>query len=182
VALEPAADDHRRVRGPDVALGDVNRLRAGILASFLAALAACGGSPSTSATASAVAGLPTDLIGTWTTTVTKDDLRAKGLTDTHVLNENSGTFTWTLAADGTWSSVQESLDNSPVFNPIARGTWTGVPGTMILTTTFPPEIADRGITMTWRIEDGKLVVRVPDPPDPLQPLGLEMHPWVRLGR
>jgi hypothetical protein len=151
-----------------------------LVATFLAA--ACGGSDKATAAATAVAGLPADLIGTWTSTVTKADLQAKGLTDEHALNENSGVFTLTLGADGTWSEAQTSLDGSPVMNPVFRGTWTGGSGTFVETTTFPTPFADHGVTLTWRIEDGKLVLTVPDPPDELYALGAEMHPWTRVNR
>jgi hypothetical protein len=51
----------------------------------------------------APAGFP--LLGSWTTTITRDDLRAGGITEEGLLVENSGIFTWALEADGTWRSV-----------------------------------------------------------------------------
>jgi hypothetical protein len=111
--------------------------------------------------------------------VTRADLAAKGISDVHGQDENSGTFTWTFAADGTWSSVQTSVDGAPIANPVFRGTWTGGPGTLVVTTIFPPEYADNGLHFTWKIEDGKLSLRVLDPPDPVMPLIVETHPWVR---
>jgi hypothetical protein len=157
----------------------MNRLLAP-LAFLTAAITACTASPTASPSPSALAGLPAEVIGTWTTTITKDDLRSKGFTDEHVLDENSGRLTWTFAADGTWTFVQASLDNSPVFNPIAKGTWTGGPGTMTVTQTFPTQFADQGVHWTWRVEDGKLVLHVLDPPDPMYPMGPELHPLVRV--
>ncbi len=122
-----------------------------------------------------------ELVGSWTSTVTREDFTTKGITDVHAQNENSGIFVWTFTDTGTWSSVQTSLDGAPIVNPVFRGTWTAVPGALTITTAFPAEYADNGVRFTWQIEDGKLSLHVLDPPDPLMPIIVETHPWVRPG-
>jgi len=160
----------------------VNWQRPVTIASILAVeIDKCSGTSPRTPGPTAQAGLPAELVGAWTSTVTKADLQAKGMTDERALNENSGHFTWTFSGDGTWTNAQTSLDGSPVMNPVFSGTWTGAPGTCIVTTTFPPQYADHGVGLTWRIEDGKLVLTVPDPPDDLYGLIPEMHPWTRVG-
>src|SRR3989442_1443722 len=60
--------------------------------------AATSVAPSQSALGAPVpSGFP--LIGSWMTAITKDDLRAAGITDPGLLNENSGRFIWTFAQD-----------------------------------------------------------------------------------
>ncbi|MEO8274045.1 MAG: hypothetical protein ABI620_08255, partial [Chloroflexota bacterium] len=119
------------------------------------------------------------LIGSWITSVTKDDLATGGVTDPAARNENSGRFTWTFGADRTWTTVQESLDGSPINNPIFRGTWTVDAGTFVMTTEFPAEYKDSGLHYTWTIDGNALTLDLLEPPDPLLPLVVETHPWLR---
>jgi hypothetical protein len=151
------------------------------------ALAACGGgaasTPGTSAatanttTGATLAGNP--LVGAWTTAVTKQDLEGGGITDPAARNENSGRFTWTFGPDGTWTAVQESLDGSPINNPIFRGTFTVDGSSLVMTTVFPAEYRDEGLHYTWSIAGDALTLDVLDPPDPILPLVVESHPWIR---
>lgn len=151
------------------------------------ALAACGGpGASVGAATSGPAGtsaIPADhpLIGTWTTEVTKADIAAAGISDPGAQNENSGRFSWTIAPDGTWTQVQESLDGSPVMNPIFRGTYVIDGTTLVMTTTFPPEFADAGLHYSWALEGDAMRFDLLDPPDPILPVIVETHPWVRAG-
>jgi hypothetical protein len=153
--------------------------------SITIALAACAGPSGSPAPASSPAGgsagSPSGLVGSWTTTVTKADLAAAGIADPNAQDENSGRFNWLFGADGTWTQVQESIDGSPINNPVFRGTYTVDGSTLVVTTTFPPEYADAGLHFTWRIDGAGLHVDVLDPPDSLMPVVVETHPWSRAG-
>jgi hypothetical protein len=151
-------------------------------------LAACGSpaaSPEPAATAAPSTGtvIPGDfpLLGSWTTSVTKTDLGAAGITDPNAQNENSGRFTWTFAPDGTWSLVQESLDGSPINTPVFRGTYTVGGVSIVATTTFPEQYRDTGLHYDYALENGGVRFDVIDPPDAFLPVIVETHPWVRAG-
>ena len=99
--------------------------------------------------ASAPAELPADFpLGSWTTTITEEDLRAAGLTDIGALSENAGTFTMTLGEDGTWTTTQES--DARIRWPVFRGTYevTG-PATFQQRTDFPPDFAGDLVDFEW---------------------------------
>ena len=148
------------------------------------ALAACGGqavpTPGPSAapgTGAALTGHP--LVGTWTTSVTKADIAAGGITDPAAQNENSGQFSWTFGADGSWTAVQQSLDGSPITNPVFRGTYTVDGDKLVMATEFPTDYRDNGLHYTWSIAGDAATFDVLDPPDSLLPLVVESHPWTR---
>ena len=85
-------------------------------------------------------------------------------------------FTTTFASDGTWSSAQTT--DVPIKWPLFRGTYKVVgDGSFDQTTTFPPDYAGDVVRFTWRMEDGALVLGVPEPPDPFLGMMTEMHPW-----
>lgn len=127
------------------------------------------------------AGFP---IGTWTTTISAEDLRAVdptalagiGMSEEDLVRENAGTFTTTFAADGTWTTVQKS--DQLVKWPVFRGSFVPV-GTsaMIQTTTFPPEFNGDAVEYTWRVENGLLYLAIPEPPDPVLAVVTAAHPW-----
>ena len=150
-------------------------------------LGACGTatnpSPAASALASpsAASGPAVDVpagfpMGSWTVTITKDDLTAADVTDPGLVTENTGVFTTTFVPDGTWTTVQES--DTPVRWPVFRGTFTPV-GTdaMDQVTSFPPDFAGEVVRFIWRLEDGQLHLTVPEPPDEILPIIMETHPW-----
>ena len=115
-------------------------------------------------------------VGSWTSTITEEDLRKAGMTDAGLLKENAGVFTTTFASDGTWSIAQAT--DVPVKWPLFRGTFTVAgDGLIDQTTTFPPDYAGDVVRFTWRMEDGALVLGVPEPPDPVLRILTEMHPW-----
>jgi hypothetical protein len=168
------------------------------LASILAVtaiLSACAAGPpgSTSGAPPAVSGsaiaLPSGFpVGTWTTTITADDLAAVsdeslatiGMSRDNLVKENTGVFTTTLAADGTWSTVQDT--DAQVKWPVFRGTYTPVGDDAFdQVTTFPPDFAGDVVRFTWRAEGGKLHLTVPDPPDPVLRALTEAHPWSPVG-
>lgn len=148
------------------------------------ALAACTGGPSATPggaasipAGSAGAGAP--LVGGWVTSVTKDDFEAAGLTDPGLQNENSGKFTWTFAADGTWTLIQESLDGSPINSPVFRGTYTVDGESLVAITEFPAEYADSGLHYTFTLDGASVQFDLLDPPDAILPVIVETHPWTR---
>jgi hypothetical protein len=154
------------------------------ICSLLAACGSPGRAGSGSSTApTAASAVPADfpLLGSWTVDITKDDLEAGGISDPLVRNENSGRFTWTFSSDGTWTEVQESLDGSPVVNPIFRGTFRVNGATMTATTTFPDAYKDTGLHYTWTVAGDEARLDLLDPPDPILPLIVETHPWKRAG-
>lgn len=117
-------------------------------------------------------------IGTWTSTISEDDLRAGGLTDPAALRENVGLFTMTLAADGTWTIAQQT--DVPIRWPVFRGTWTPTgPNSFDQRTEFPPDYAGDVVGFTWQLDDDQLLLRIPDPPDEVLGVLTEAHPWVR---
>jgi hypothetical protein len=131
------------------------------------------------------AGFP---IGSWTTTITADDLESVGddalanigMTRDNFVRENTGTFTTTFAADGTWSTLQKT-EPAPKW-PVFRGTFVAVGDDALdQTTTFPPDFAGDVVRFTWRTEGGLLHLTVPDPPDPVLPIITEAHPWSPAG-
>ena len=154
---------------------------------FTAALAvvvmACSGAgPSAPASApteqaASQAALPDGFpLGTWTSTITEEDLRAAGMSDAGLIKENTGVFTTTFASDGTWSTAQAT--DAPIRWPLFRGTYdVAGDGLIDQTTTFPPDYAGDVVRFAWRMEDGALVLGVPEPPDPFLGMMTEMHPW-----
>jgi hypothetical protein len=163
----------RRAAGLGVVLGLVSL---GLL------VAGCGGeratpaAPSSSAQPRPPAGFP--LLGSWATTITRDDLRAAGLTDPGVLNENSGRFTWTFEADGTWHVLQVSLDDAPVLNPVFSGTFLVEDHAILVVTAFPEQYRDAGIRYTWMLEpSGGVRFHMETPPDEIAPVIAETHAW-----
>ena len=115
-------------------------------------------------------------LGSWTTTITEEDLRAAGMTDDGLIAENTGVFVTTYSGDGTWSTAQTT--DVPIKWPLFQGTYTVAgDGLIDQTTTFPPEYAGDVVRFTWRIEDGALILGVPEPPDPVLPIMTETHPW-----
>jgi hypothetical protein len=140
--------------------------------------------PSTSAVA-LPAGFP---VGSWTTTITAEDLEQVddaflsniGMTRDNLVAENSGTFTTTFASDGTWSTVQDT--DRPLKWPVFRGSFKPIgEDAMEQVTTFPPDFAGDVVRFTWRLEDGELHLGVTDPPDPILPVVMEAHPWKPAG-
>ena len=165
-------------------------LVAGILLVVAAVVSGCssvGGSaspspsdqhaPQASAEAPSAAAVPSDFpIGSWSTTITEADLRARGVTSEGELAENAGTTTMTIAADGTWTTAQEA--SVPLRWPVFKGTWTATgPDSFNQVTTFPPDYAGDSVDFTWMIEDGSLILKVVNPPDHILPILVESHPW-----
>lgn len=158
------------------------------VASFVltAAIAGCGGGTSSGtssgtpgASAAITAGHP--LVGTWTVEVTRADLAAGGVSDPGLQNENAGRFTWTFAPDGSWTSIQQSLDGAPIANPVFRGTYEIEGETLVATTAFPEQFADQGLRYTWVASGDEVRFDLLDAPDPILPIIVESHPWKRSG-
>jgi hypothetical protein len=153
----------------------------GVLAILLSACAGSGGStsPATSSASHKPAPSGFPMLGGWTTTVTKDEIAARGFADPGIQNENSGTFTWVFEADGTWRSVQASLDGSPIRNPVFSGWYTVNGSTLTLVTDFPEAYRDDGIDYAFTVEADAVRMQVLNPPDDVMPIVFESHPWIR---
>lgn len=157
-----------------------------VLVVIVAGCAASPGQQSTDSPASPGSAAPSSAevpagfpIGTWTTTITEDDLVAAGVRGGEI-GENAGVFTTTLAEDGTWTTAQES--DVTLRWPVFRGTWTVTgPDTFSQRTDFPSDFAGDVVTFRWEIVDGNLVLDVLDPPDHILPIVTETHPWTPAG-
>lgn len=134
-----------------------------------------------SAPASNPAGSPSgDVpVGAWTMTLTAADMQAAGYTEADLIGENTGTFTFTVAPDGTWTIAQSA--SVPVRWPVFRGTYT-VPGSRMIEmrTEFPTDYAGDLVTVEWSLDAGNLRLRLISPQDPLLKVNLETHPWAPL--
>ncbi|MEZ0241548.1 MAG: hypothetical protein ACAH65_12200 [Chloroflexota bacterium] len=120
------------------------------------------------------------LLGTWQMTLTKEDLQRGGVSELGMLNENSGRFTRTYLADGTWTSAQESLDGSPIFNPVWRGSYTVEGDELRVVIDFPTEYQGDRERYRWAVDGGELLLTMLEPTDDLVArLGAESHPWTR---
>lgn len=158
-------------------------LRLGAFAFMAVLLAACArpdatGTPAAGASHDpAPAGFP--LIGAWTTTITRDDLRAGGVTAEGLLGENSGIFTWAFEADGTWRQVQIGLDGSPLLNPVFSGYFFVDGDVLVAVTEFPEQFADDGLRFEFEVDGDAATFDLLNPPDPMLPVIIEAHPWTR---
>jgi hypothetical protein len=176
------------LRNDRIAIGLILLLGAGaILSACTSGAPGSASAPATTAVSSIAlpSGFP---VGTWTTTITAEDLKAVsdeslgtiGMSRDDLVKENAGVFTTTLAADGTWSTVQDT--DAQVKWPVFRGTFTPVGDDAFdQETSFPPDFAGDVVRFTWRTADGKLHLTVPDPPDPILAVVTEAHPWSPAG-
>ncbi len=115
-------------------------------------------------------------IGSWSTTITEADLRSAGFTKAGELAENAGVFTMTLDPDGTWTTTQQA--SVALRWPVFKGTWTVTgPNSFSQRTTFPPDFVGDQVGFTWRRADDALLLKLPNPPDPVLPVVMETHPW-----
>ena len=112
--------------------------------------------------------------------VTKEDLQGIGISNPGALNENSGRFTRTFLADGTWTSAQESLDASPVRNPVWRGTYSVDGDEMRVQIDYPTEYAGDLERYRWAVDGNELKLTMLEPTDdPIARLLTEAHAWTR---
>lgn len=96
------------------------------------------------------------LVGTWTATVTKEDL-LRVMPDFHqnALCDNSGTFVWQFNADGTFTVDQTALPECPIpANTHIEDTWS-IDGNQITFAKGTPleEVYE------WTVEDNTLVLK-----------------------
>ena len=150
-----------------------------VVAGCAAQPGASAGPPATSSPPPAAsAGTGSVPHGTWTMTLTEQDLVAAGFTDPGAAAENTGTFTFTIAPDGTWTIAQAA--SQPVKWPVFRGTYA-VTGENIaeMQTTFPPEYAGDVVSMQLTEGSDGLAVKILSPDDPLLRLQFERHVWAR---
>lgn len=169
------------------------RRTVGALAMVAAMVAACSTTPAATSRTSApspadsvpsgssASGVPDGFpIGSWTTTITKADLLAGGITDEGDLVENAGVFITTFGADGTWTTTQDT--DAAVKWPVFRGTWTAIGADAFSQRTdFPGDFAGDVVDFKWKVEAGDLVLDVLNPPDHTMPIVVETHPWKPAG-
>ncbi len=175
----------KTLRSDRITIGFVSLLAAAAILSACTAGAPASTSGATSAASGSAIALPSGFpVGTWTTTITAEDLAAVsdeslatiGMSRDGLVKENTGVFTTTLGADGTWSTVQDT--DAQVKWPVFRGTFTSVGDDAFdQVTTFPPDFAGDVVRFTWRAEGERLHLTVPDPPDPILGVITEAHPW-----
>lgn len=161
--------------------------RRGLGALFFATISLAGCANPPGSTSSGTAGASHDpapsgfpLIGSWTTTITRDDLREGGVTEEGLLNENAGAYTWAFEADGTWRQVMVSLDGSPVMNPVFSGYYTVDDDVVIAVTEFPEMYRDDGLHYPFEVSGDTVRFDILDPPDPMLRILTETHPWTRV--
>jgi len=153
-------------------------LRSGTLGvamvAVLAVTAACSGPGATPVPSlSAAGGAP---LGTWTVTITKDDFERAGLTNPGANEENSGTFTFTINADRTFTETQQA--DHPVKWPVFRGEWTAQGADQLqLRTTFPSDFVGETIVITWKTASDGLHLRLISPDEAYLRAHFETHPW-----
>ena len=142
----------------------------------VAVLAGCSTGATSTPTATGVdlpAGFP---LGTWTVTMTEQDLRDAGITEPGLLAENTGLFTRTYAADGSWTIAQQTTQ--PIRWPVFRGTFRATgPNEIEETTVFPTEYAGDVVKITWQREGSAIRLKVLNPPDPILPILTETRAW-----
>jgi hypothetical protein len=137
-------------------------------------VAACAAEPATGSSSGPVADVPT---GSWTLTLTEDDLRAGGFTEAGAFAENTGTFTFTIAPDGSWTIAQ--VASQPVRWPVFRGTYAVIGAdTIEMLTSFPADYAGDLVSVKLtEVPDG-LAIKVLSPTDdPLLRTQFESHVW-----
>ncbi|HYN70201.1 MAG TPA: hypothetical protein VEX41_08325 [Candidatus Eisenbacteria bacterium] len=119
------------------------------------------------------------LVGTWQATVTREDLQRGGVADPGLLNENAGRFTRGFAAGGTWTMAQESLDGSPIRNPVFRGSYAVEGNEIAVHVDFPTEYQGDE-RYGWAVDGSELRLTLVEPADDvLNRLVTESHPWTR---
>jgi hypothetical protein len=97
-----------------------------------------------------------ELIGSWTSTVTKDDiLRVVPDFLQDYLCDNSGTFVWEFKADGTFTGDQTALEECPIpAQTHIEDTWS-VEGNLV---TFAKGTPDQEI-YEWAVESDLLTFK-----------------------
>ena len=150
-------------------------LRGGLALAVITAIACTSPAATTSPeTNGARASLPPGFpVGSWTNTLTGDDLRAAGVSDPADLRQ-AGPQTLTFSADGTWTHVSPNARPDPVFR--GRIVVTGA-DKFEMHTIFPTELVGEVVTIRWRVENGALLLDTLDAPHPVITAQMEAHPW-----
>jgi len=123
-----------------------------VLPTILLASCTAGAAPSPTATPAQTQGL----VGSWTTTLTKEDL-LRVMPDFHQnsLCENAGTVVWKFDADGTFTVDQTPLPDCPASdNPHIEATWTS-DGSLV---TFGKGTPEEEV-YEWEVEGDKLTFK-----------------------
>jgi len=120
-------------------------------------------------------------VGSYTTTITPDDLRAGGVTEEDLLTENSGMFVLTYEPNGRWTMVQTSLDGSPIHDPVFRGRYLVNGDRIRHDVEFPARFVAEGAydEVTWRLEGDSLHLELVAAGDEIVRVIYAAHPWRR---
>ena len=116
-------------------------------------------------------------LGTYTTTLTRDDVKNAGFPSEHDMDENAGFFTLDVNDDGTWRFVQTS--NVPLENPVFQGTFA-VDGDQIAFRVIEPlEFNTEVDTVTWKLIGKTMLFTWVGPDQGLSTLIWTKHPWTK---
>jgi hypothetical protein len=153
----------------------MNASRLSVMAAVLL-LIGMGCTPSASPRTASTGGPSDAVVGAWTVTITEEDFRNAGLDDPGLIAENSGTYIFTVNADGTFTEAQQA--DHPVRWPVFRGTWSETgPDSLGLRTSFPPDFEGEYIEVRWSRDGETLRLAVVSPQEPALKVHFETHPW-----
>jgi len=122
-------------------------------------------------------------LGTYETTITRDDVKNAGFPSDHDMNENAGMFTLDVNADGSWRLVQTS--NVPLENPVFDGTFAVSGDQIAFTTLEPTEFHGEVDMLSWKLSGSMLLLGWAGPSQGLTDVQVlsrllwTKHPWVR---
>ena len=117
------------------------------------------------------------LVGSWTTTVTKEDLvRVRPEFPQEHLCENAGTFVWKFNADGTFTIDQTALSDCPApANPHIEDAWS-VEGNLFTIAGGTPNQE----VYEWSMEGNQLVFKYVSGECPPCEAINTANPWMRV--
>jgi len=155
--------------------------RAAILASGIAfAFAVVGCRPGGQGSPALPTPPPGFPVGPWTTSITRDDLRAGGL-EGELVDQNEGNYVLTFKPDGTFEQVQTSTVGVTLVEPIFRGRYTVTGAEVRLDPEFPAHYAQEGVydVVRWQLERDELHLALASHGDAIQVVVYGAHPWKR---
>ena len=118
------------------------------------------------------------LVGTWTSTVTKEDvLRIVPGFRQDFLCENTGTFSWEFKEDGKFTIDQKGLPECPApVEPHVEDTWSNDGNRMTIAKDKPAQEV-----YEWTVKEKSLVLKhVSGDCEPCKATSTA-HPWTRVG-
>ena len=119
------------------------------------------------------------LEGTYTTTVTKEDIASHGISG-HDICENAGTFTLQLAPT-FWTRKQVGLPDCTLEHPSSGGAWRVVGDEIQFTDYQPFGCPATPSFYRWKLDSDTLVFERVSDDCPFNYYILASHPWVKQG-